>query len=72
MEELGVMNKPGCFYDVNEKGCSLCLHKHQLYTWLKEMLTGHTTSTPWPYTLRGADNMASFKLLEKLLHLHIQ
>jgi len=53
MEEIGVMNKPGCFYDVNEKGCSLCLHKHQLYTWLKEMLTGHITSTPWPYYPQG-------------------
>jgi hypothetical protein len=36
MEELVVMNKPEFMYNVNEKGCSLCLHKkHQLYTWLK-------------------------------------
>jgi hypothetical protein len=43
MEKLGVMNKPGYFYDVDEKGYSLCLHRHQLYTWVKEMLTGHIT-----------------------------
>jgi hypothetical protein len=48
MEELGVMNKPECIYSVNEKGCSLCLYKqYQLYTWLKEMLTGNISSTPW-------------------------
>jgi hypothetical protein len=54
MEEPGVMNKPECIYNVNEKGCSLCLHKqHQLYTWLKEMLNGNITRTSWPYYPQG-------------------
>jgi hypothetical protein len=30
MEEMGVMNKPECFYNVKEKGCRLCLHKQPL------------------------------------------
>jgi hypothetical protein len=65
MEELGVMNKPQCIYNVDEKGCSLCLHKHQLDTWFQEMLTGNIGLI----TLRDPDNMASCMLLGKLLHL---
>jgi hypothetical protein len=54
MEELGIMNKTECIYNVDEKGCSVCLHKqHHLYTWLKEMLTGNVTSIPWPYYPHG-------------------
>jgi len=54
MEELRIMNKTECIYKINEKGCSLCLQKqHQLYTWLKEMLTRNVTSTPWPYYPHG-------------------
>jgi len=50
MEELGVMNKPECIYNVDEKGCNLWLQRqHKLYTWFQEMLTGNNTSTPWPY-----------------------
>ena len=30
MEELGVTNKPECIYNVDEKGCRLCLHKQPL------------------------------------------
>ena len=30
MEELGIMNKPECIYNVNEKGYILCLHKQPL------------------------------------------
>ena len=30
MEELGVMNKQECIYNINEKGCRLCLHKQPL------------------------------------------
>jgi hypothetical protein len=53
MEEIGVVNKPECIYNVDKKGCSLCLHKHQLYTWLKEMLTGNITNTPLAYCCQG-------------------
>ena len=73
IEELWVMNKPECVYNADKKGCSLCLHKqHQLYPWIKEILTGNITSTPLPYYPQGADNMASCKLLGKLLHFHTQ
>jgi len=30
MEELGIMNKPECIYNVNEKGYRSCLHKKPL------------------------------------------
>ena len=30
LEELAVMNKPEFIYNVNEKGCRLCLHKQPL------------------------------------------
>jgi hypothetical protein len=30
MEELGIMKKPECIYNVDEKGCRLCLHKQLL------------------------------------------
>lgn len=30
MEELRIMNKPQCIYNVNEKGYTLCLHKQPL------------------------------------------
>jgi len=54
MEELGEKNKPECIYNVDEKLCSFCLQKqHQLYIWLKEMLNGNITSTPWPYYPEG-------------------
>ena len=54
MEELGIMNKAECNYNIDEKRCSLCLHKqHQLYTRLKELFTGKVTSTPWPYYPHG-------------------
>jgi hypothetical protein len=73
MDELRVINKPECIYNVNEKGCSLCLHKqHQGYTWLKEMLTGKLPALLGHITLRGADIKNSCKLLGKLLHLHTQ
>ena len=68
MEELGVVNKPECIYNVDEKdviyafknniSCTRGLNK----CWLETLpsLLGRVS-------LRGADSMASCK---KLLHLH--
>jgi len=39
MEELGIMNKPDCIYNVDEKGCRMCLHKQLACTDIKRQKT---------------------------------